>query len=256
METSQLPARPCLVVSQPMYFPWVGMLEQIRRSDIFVHYDDVQFSRGGFCNRVQIKTQQGIRWLTVPLPGQKHGQNINEILLGKDAKWQSSHIDQLKQAYVAAPFKKDMLAVVDSVFALPNKTLADLTRASVEALIRYFPGLGDNKRILRSSTLGIPGSSTQRLINLCDALEIGTYVTGHGARNYLDHEAFETRGVTVSYMDYGLKSYPQLHGAFTPYVSALDLIANRGPAGIAEIGTQTSPWREFLARVTPMPQET
>lgn len=232
------------------------MLEQIRCSDIFVHYDDVQFSRGGFCNRVQIKTQQGTRWLTIPLPGQKLGQNINEVRLDQDTNWQHGHIEQLKQAYAAAPFKKDMLAVIDSVFALPNKTLADLTQASVEALIRYFPGLGDNKRILRSSALGIPGSSTRRLIDLCNALEVGKYVTGHGARNYLDHEAFEAIDVSVFYMDYGLTPYPQLHGAFTPYVSALDLIANRGPAGITEIGTKTCPWREFLDRAPPMPQET
>ena len=44
----------CLVISQPMYFPRVGMLEQIRLADHFVYYDDVQFSRGGFSNRVQL----------------------------------------------------------------------------------------------------------------------------------------------------------------------------------------------------------
>lgn len=228
------------------------MLEQVRRSDIFVHYDDVQFSRGGYCNRVQIKTQQGTRWLTVPLPGQKLGQNINEVLLDKDASWQRSHVEQLKQAYAGAPFKQDMLDVVDSVFARPNRTLADLTQASVEALIQYFPGLGENKRILRSSELDIPGTSTQRLIDLCGALGVGEYVTGHGARNYLDHEAFEAIGVSVFYMDYGLKPYTQLHDGFTPYVSSLDLIANRGPAGVAEIGAQTCPWREFLDRANPM----
>lgn len=253
MDTGQHKLQTCLVVSQPMYFPWIGMLEQVRCSDIFVHYDDVQFSRGGFCNRVQIKTQQGIRWLTVPLPGQKLGQNINEVLLDKTANWQRSHIEQLKQAYAAAPFKRDMLDVVDSVFSLPNKTLADLTQASMEALIRYFPGLGENTRILKSSALNIPGTSTQRLIELCNALDVSKYVTGHGARNYLDHEAFEEIGVSVFYMDYALNPYPQLHGEFTPYVSALDLIANRGPSGAAEIGSQTCPWREFLDRAARMP---
>ena len=42
-----------VVISQPMYFPWVGMLEQMRLADVFVHLDDAQFSKGGFliaCN--------------------------------------------------------------------------------------------------------------------------------------------------------------------------------------------------------------
>ena len=51
-----------LVVSQPMYFPWVGLLEQIRLSDQFVHYDDVQYTRG-FYNRVQVKVPGAIRWM-------------------------------------------------------------------------------------------------------------------------------------------------------------------------------------------------
>ena len=34
-----------VVISQSMYFPWVGMLEQIRLADVFVFYDDVQFSK-------------------------------------------------------------------------------------------------------------------------------------------------------------------------------------------------------------------
>ena len=66
-----------VVVSQPMFFPWVGMFEQIRLADAYVHYTDVQFSKGSFVNRVQIKTADGFRWLTVPLKNVALGQNID-----------------------------------------------------------------------------------------------------------------------------------------------------------------------------------
>ena len=65
------------MISQPMYFPWVGMLEQMRLADVFVHLDDAQYSKGGFLNRVQVKTQQGSSWITVPLEESKLGNNIN-----------------------------------------------------------------------------------------------------------------------------------------------------------------------------------
>ena len=55
------------------------MFEQIRLADAFVHYSDVQFSKGSFVNRVQIKTSAGIRWLTVPLEKLKLGQRIDEV---------------------------------------------------------------------------------------------------------------------------------------------------------------------------------
>ena len=67
-----------VAISQPMYFPWAGMLEQMRLADVWVHLDDAQFSKGGFFNRVQIKTDQGTPWLTVPLAESKLGQQLIE----------------------------------------------------------------------------------------------------------------------------------------------------------------------------------
>jgi hypothetical protein len=46
-------------------------------------------------------------------------------------------------------------------------------------------------------------------------------------------------------MDYRRTPYPQLHGAFNPHVSILDLIANTGHAGIEYIHSQTVDWKEF-----------
>ena len=73
------------------------------------------------------------------------------------------------------------------------------------------------------------------------------YVTAHGAAGYLDHALFEAAGVQVDYVDYSLAPYPQLHGAFTPYVSVLDLIANTGDEAANYIRPRTKPWRDLLA---------
>jgi hypothetical protein len=74
------------------------------------------------------------------------------------------------------------------------------------------------------------------------------YVTGHGARNYFDHELFERHGISVEYMDYQKIPYPQLHGAFTPYVTILDLIANCGAESMAYLQSGTVRWREFVEK--------
>ncbi len=85
-----------VVISQPMYFPWVGMFEQIRLADVYVHYGDVQFSKGSFTNRVQIKTAQGIKWLTVPLKDVSIGQVIDEVRINASVDWRRQHMDILK----------------------------------------------------------------------------------------------------------------------------------------------------------------
>jgi hypothetical protein len=236
---------PCLVVSQPMYFPWIGMLQQIRLCDSFFYYDDVQFARG-FFNRVQIKTANGIDWITVPLKEWRRGQLINEVRIDNSRNWRRSHRDQLKQAYKNSPFCSDMLDLVDKVFSVNCATISDISCESMSALIEYFTPIGDGKLFLNSSSLNVPGASSERLVDISALMKAKTYLTGHGASNYLDHMAFEKNGISVDYIDYQLDEYPQLHGPFTPYVSALDLIANCGKEGLDYIRGTRLPWRKFI----------
>lgn len=233
-----------VVVSQSMYFPWVGLLEQIRLADSFVHYDDVQFSRG-FFNRVQIKTPRGIVWMTVPLKKHHQKEKINEIIIDNSVNWQKQHLSILREAFALAPYYQDVMNVVNKVFSLPCNTLNDLTRCSIVALAEYFE-LVQSTKFYESNQLHVPGSSTGRLIGIVKSLGGDVYITGHGAKKYLDHELFYNFGVSVEYINYQKSIYPQLFGDFTPYVSALDLIANCGPDGKQFIHSGTIPWQEFV----------
>jgi WbqC-like protein family len=234
-----------VVISQPMYFPWVGMLEQIRLCDVFVHYDDAQFSKGSFSNRVQVKTATGPHWMSVPMRGLHLGQRINEVRLTDPDDWQASHLALLSQAYRRAPCAEEMLALVRAVFEAAPATLADLGMGGTEAMYRHLRL--PERRFLRSSALGIGGGGGDRVLEIVRALSGTRYVTGHGAANYLDHDRFEKAGVEVRYMDYRKVPYPQQHGEFTPYVTALDLIANLGKGeGGAVVSSGTVHWREFV----------
>jgi WbqC-like protein family len=235
-----------IVISQPMYFPWVGMFEQIRLCDIYVHYDDVQFSKGSFTNRVQIKTINGSKWLTVPLDGIKLGQEIREVSLNDCQNWQESHLNMLKQAYAKAPYQQEMLDLVDSVFSQPTSNISDLSINSIAAICKYFD-IAQPEKFLYSSKIGLTGKSSERVLDIVKHLEGSIYITGHGAKKYLDHCLFESSNVKVEYMNYGKRIYPQLHGEFTPYVSILDLIANVGRSGKEFINSGTIDWKKAIA---------
>jgi hypothetical protein len=233
-----------IVISQSMYFPWPGLLEQVRLADTFVHYDDVQFDRG-FYNRVQVKTHAGPRWLTLPLSNHRRGQKIDEIAIDETADWRKRHRDLLLEAYRNAPYVKEMMAVVEGVFEKPSRTLGEISRASLMALVDYFD-LRASRRFVDARELGVGGASSRRLCDIVLKLEGTTYITGHGARNYLDHDLFERSGIGVKYMRYNCTPYTQLHGEFTPFVTALDLVANCGKAGASLINSCAIDWRQFL----------
>ena len=234
-----------VVISQPMLFPWVGMLEQVRLADVYVHYSDVQFSKGSFVNRVQIKSSAGTHWLTVPLKDLRLGQRINEVHVREEDEWRRRHLDLLTRAYVDAPYCSEMLSIVRSVYAQSFDTIAELSEASLLAVCRYF-GLDQHRRFVAASDLGVKGSGSKRVLDIVLALGGDCYITGWGARDYLDHDLFEQGGVRVEYMNYRKMPYPQRHGEFTPFVSSLDLIANMGAAGKAAICSDTVFWKDFV----------
>lgn len=231
-----------VVIMQPTFVPWSGLFEQIRLADVFVHFDDAQFSKGGLTNRVKIKTARGPKWLTVPLMNLRLGQSINEVRMDR-TNWRRSHLDKLRQAYADAPFVDDMLAIVETVYGEPHVGIAALDIAAIEACCRY---LRITTQCVRSRELDIDAIGSERVLRIVQELGADVYVTGHGAANYLDHEAFDTAGVRVEYMAYQRREYPQLHGPFDPHLSVLDLIANCGPHAIDYVCSTTVPWMEFV----------
>lgn len=235
-----------VVISQSMLFPWVGMLEQLRLADIFVHYDDVQFSKGGFVNRVQVKTARGVEWMTVPLDDLHLGQRIDEVRFASPSTWRQQHLDLLQRSLDGAPWCADALELAREVYAGDYPSIGALSRASMLALADYF-GLRVGRTFVDVTDLQIGGASSDRVLAVVKQQGADTYVTGHGASRYLDHLAFEREGIRVEYMNYRRLPYPQLHGAFTPHVTGLDLVANCGRAGIQYICSETVPWRAFCS---------
>ena len=236
---------PVLVISQPMLFPWVGMFEQLRLADIFIYYDDVQFSKGSFTNRVQIKTVSGVKWLTVPLKVISLGQKINEVQVNYRKDWISSHIEFLMQIYKSAPYKDDIYDLVSTAYNTKYSTIDKMSMKSMDVIIDYFGIMASRANIHKSSLLNIEGESSQRVLDIVKYFSGDQYVSGLGALKYLDHELFERSGIKVNYMDYQRKPYKQDFGKFTPFVSILDLIANLGEKGNNYLCSNAVYWKKF-----------
>ena len=78
-----------VVILQPSYIPWRGYFDQIRRADLFVFYDDVQYDKHGWRNRNQIKTAHGKQWLTIPVnsKGVTGGIPIKDVRIDWSKPW-------------------------------------------------------------------------------------------------------------------------------------------------------------------------
>jgi hypothetical protein len=218
-----------VVILQPSYIPWRGYFDQIRRADLFVFYDDVQYDKQGWRNRNQIKTSQGKHWLTIPVhsKGVRQGIPIKAIRIDWSRSWNEDHLKALTFAYHKTPHFQDYLPLLESFYSRHDECLADFTIATTIALSREL-GI-TSTRFLRSSELsGIDDVKTGRLVQILKQVGADHYISGPSARDYIEPEKFDEAGISLEYMSYDYPEYPQLYPPFDPYVTILDLLFMTG----------------------------
>lgn len=230
-----------VVILQPSYIPWRGYFDQIRKADLFVFYDDVQYDKHGWRNRNQIKTSQGRQWLTIPV--HSHGAQIekiaiNQIRIVQERTWSEDHLKALEFAYRRAPYFEKYLPLLKQLYNRKDEFLADFTIDSTVALAREL-GI-QHTRFERSSTLNAEGQKTDRLISILKKVGASHYISGPSARDYIEPEKFEEASITLEYMEYDYPEYPQLYPPYEPFVSILDLLFMTGPEAIKYFDKVTS----------------
>jgi len=220
-----------LVVLQPGYLPWLGYFDLLHRADVFVHYDDVQFDKHGWRNRNRVKGSRGAVWLTVPVRHSgRFGQSILDVETDDRQDWRRKHLSTIAQLYARAPFVDTILPRLRDILDRPWPRLVELDLATIDWLAVE---LGVSTPRHRASALAIGGDRNERLLNLCRHFGATRYLSGNAARAYLDVEQFAAAGIEVTWHDYLHPVYPQLHNAFVPYLSILDLLLNVGAGSLA-----------------------
>ncbi|OGV71001.1 MAG: hypothetical protein A2283_01830 [Lentisphaerae bacterium RIFOXYA12_FULL_48_11] len=213
-------------ILQPSYLPWLGCFEQVHKADVFVFYDDVQYEKNSWRNRNQIKTAQGVQWLTVPvLTANLGSQLIKDVRIDTGSSWQRKHKNALTLSYSKAKFFK---TYADEFFGLLEKDWKFLCELDIALTLWLCSKLGVEVEAVRSSELGIAGDRIERLIGIIRHFGGNVFYEGAAGRNYIDPAVFRKEGISVRFQDYRHPSYEQLYGEFVPYLTVLDLLFNCG----------------------------
>ncbi|KWI39747.1 hypothetical protein WM05_26850 [Burkholderia ubonensis] len=217
-----------VAILQSNYIPWKGYFDLIAACDEFILYDDAQYTRRDWRNRNQIKTPQGVQWLSVPVKVKgKYHQSIRETEIdGTD--WAPQHWKRLQQNYARAPHFARYADTLEALYlGRRYDTLSELNRT----LLTWVNGqLEIGTRISSSTDYDLHGDRTEKLLNLCVQAGATEYLSGPAARSYLDESLFAQANVAVRWFDYpAYPEYPQQWGAFVHGVTVLDVLFNCGP---------------------------
>ena len=207
--------------------PWLPLLLKIEQSDLFIFLDNVDFQKNGLQNRNQIKSSQGLIWLTVPIY-QKLGQKIIDVKIVSDKIWRKKHWQTIQVCYRKAPYFKFYKEALEAIYVNEWSSLCNLNIEIMKMLMEF---MDIKTPTIRSSQMKATGQASDLIHNLC--LEVGAtqYISGIGGKEYLNPSPFYNSGIDLVYKSYSLpKEYPQLfnQSGFFNSLSVIDIILNCG----------------------------
>ncbi len=215
-------------ISQSNYIPWKGYFDNIAQVDVFVLYDDMQYTKRDWRNRNKIKTSNGLKWLSIPVEVKgKFFQKIKDTKIS-DKNWNKNHLNILKNTYKVAPCYKEVIDFIEELYLTANQD--NISEINYHFLSKICDYLSIKTKIIFSSKFDLlDNGKTERLVDLCIQLKGTDYYTGLAAKNYMDESLFEKENINVSYFDHSnYPLYNQLYGDFEHGVTILDLIFNKG----------------------------
>lgn len=224
-----------VVIHQPDFLPWLGYFHRLLKADLFIALDHVQFVTGtsrSWTHRDMIKTPQGAKWLSLRVQKAPFGTPIRDILLAPGTDWRRDNLNMVRENYRKSPYFDEVFPRLEQLYAQPGEAMADMNLASLDLLEEM---LDVKTPRLISSQMSPQGASTPMLVDLLKKAGATRYISGQGARAYLETDLFEKAGIELVWQDFRHPVYPQAHGAFIPMLSSIDALFHCGLDGTRKL---------------------
>ena len=187
-------------IHQPNYLPWWGYFSKIASVDYFLFLDHVVFPQGkSFTSRVQIRTPDGIKWLTVPVE-RKTGLSIKDVkIIGNN--WKRKHKKTLQLSYQNSKNGYRWIDLVQSEIDYPTNYLSDFNINLIVKLARH---IGMSTTFYRTSDLRLPQKfNSESIVKIAEILGAETYLSGNGLGSVktVNKEYLQSKGIQLQWQD-------------------------------------------------------
>ena len=196
-----------LSIHQPSYWPWLGLLDKIAKTDTFVLLDDVQVTKGTFqyrniffCNGVK-------KIITLPI-NYSLGITFNKLEF-KNGSWPQQHLDKLRNYYLKTPFFSEVYEGLIGLFkTFKEKKPIDVL---IDSMLFCFHKLGVRVNIIRSSSLDYDGQRGDMVLDICKEMNTDIYLAGRGSLDYMQEylPLFKKERIEVIWHNFKHPKYPQ-----------------------------------------------
>lgn len=167
-------------IHQPNFIPWYPFFQKIQQSDIFVVLENCQFEKNNFQNRFNI----GDTWYTmsvnkglVPIVDKRYVNTIKD--------WNKIKVNLSPYKHILNEFDK----------CITN----NLSETNYNLIVKICQMLNIKTKIVKDYPTEL--KSTERLIDICKHYGGTSYLSGLGAKKYLEPSMFSDNGLSLEFQD-------------------------------------------------------
>jgi len=218
-----------LTIHQPTYWPWLGLLDKIAKSETLVILDSVDVSKGSFQYRNKFLCQKTPKFITLPV-NVRSRIKFDELKFSND-NWRNHQVNLIENYYRKSNNYEQVIQSVKSVyFDFPGENVNDFIIHTMKKSLDWF---GIDVKIIKSSELNITGSKGELVHNICKSLNASAYVSGQGAKNYMTNEDylnFEKSNISIHWQSFTHPVYCQAINSegFISGLSCIDMLFHMG----------------------------
>lgn len=215
-----------IAIMQPGYLPWLGFFEMMHKCELFVIFDDVQYTKKDWRSRNKIRTKEGWMWLSVPVQTKnKRFQMINEAKIDYSYGWQHKHLKAIEINYQKAHYFSKYFPCLRHIIGFKWQRILDL---DIELIKWMAWEIGIKREMVMSSSFKTSGKLEDKIISLCQSIGAEELYDTKASSTFLDIMKFDQHGIKIDFQDYKHPVYEQVYCPFLPYMSALDILFNQG----------------------------
>jgi hypothetical protein len=224
-----------VAIMQPYFLPYIGYFQLINAADVFVVYDNVEYTKKGWINRNRILVNGKDEFITLPLKKDSDFLHINQRNLAATFEQDKQKIlRKIKECYRKAPNFKQTYLLIEEIFSFNNLNLFEFLYNSIIFICNH---LEIKTKFVLSSNIDIDHNlkSEEKVLAICEKLKAEIYFNPIGGSQLYRKERFLKDSILLNFIKTDNIEYKQFSNEFISSLSIIDVLMFNEPVKVKQV---------------------
>ncbi|UHA75426.1 WbqC family protein [Paenibacillus sp. 481] len=211
-----------VAIMQPYFFPYIGYYQLIDSVDLFVIYDNIQYTKKGWINRNRFLQNGKDAYFSIPLQKASDYLNVVDRTVALEFK-KEKLLNQLREVYKKAPNYEKAFPIFKNCILHDESNLFKYIYYSINKVIGE---LDIQTNMIVSSSIDVDPTlrGQDKVLAICKELNATTYINPIGGVDLYSKEDFAEKGIDLNFIKSKPIEYKQYDDEFVPWLSIMDIM--------------------------------